>query len=104
MGKTKALIGTVISDKMKKTVIVRVTRMAKHPKYGRIQKRYNKFKVHDENNSAKIGDTVKIQEVRPLSKEKRFRLLEIIKKAQISQVGIKEEILVDNKPLQADTK
>jgi len=97
MGKTKALIGTVISDKMKKTVIVRVMRMAKHPKYGRIQKRYNKFKVHDENNTAKIGDLVRIQETRPLSKEKHFRLLEIIKKFQLPNIEIKEELVGEKK-------
>jgi len=97
MGKTKVLIGTVISDKMKKTVIVRVIRMAKHPKYGRIQKKYNKFKVHDEKNSAKVGDIVKIQETRPLSKEKCFRLLEIVKKSQLLHVKIKEELSGENK-------
>ena len=95
MGKTKALIGTVISDKMHKTIIVRVVRMAKHPKYGRIQKRYNKFKVHDEKNSAKLGDLVKIEETRPLSKEKRFRLIEVVKRSQLSYVEIKEELIKD---------
>jgi small subunit ribosomal protein S17 len=97
MAKTKTLIGTVISDKMNKTIIVRMVHMAKHPKYGRIQKRYNKFKVHDENNSAKMGDTVRIQETRPLSKEKCFRLLEIIKKSQQSHIKIKEELGGENK-------
>ncbi len=97
MGKTNVLSGTVISDKMHKTIIVRVVHMAKHPKYGRIQKRYNKFKVHDENNSAKIGDLVKIQETRPLSKEKRFRLLGVIKKSQLPRVEIKEEPGIENK-------
>lgn len=83
MGKRKEFIGTVISDKMTKTIIVRITRLAKHPKYNRILKRYNKFKAHDEKNSAKLGDTVRIQETRPLSKEKRFKLVEIVKKAPI---------------------
>lgn len=64
--------------------------MSKHPKYGRIIKSYNKFKVHDEKNAAKIGDTVRIEETRPLSKDKRFRLIEITKKAKLAQVEIKE--------------
>ncbi|MFH1640574.1 MAG: 30S ribosomal protein S17, partial [Candidatus Omnitrophota bacterium] len=81
MGKRKEFIGEVVSDKMQKTIIVRVTGMSKHPKYGRIIKRYNKYKAHDEKNIAKIGDTVLIQETRPLSKDKRFRLVEITKKA-----------------------
>ena len=97
MGKTKALIGTVINDKMQKTVIVRVVRMAKHPKYGRIQKKHNKFKVHDERGASKIGDTVKIIETRPLSKEKRFRLLEVIKKSQLPHVEIKKESTGEDK-------
>jgi small subunit ribosomal protein S17 len=86
MGKRKGFIGTVISDKMRKTIIVRITLMSKHPKYGRIMKSYNKFKVHDEKNAAKIGDTVRIEETRPLSKDKHFRLVEIIKKVQIPNV------------------
>jgi small subunit ribosomal protein S17 len=91
MGKRKEFIGTVISDKMRKTIIVRTTRISKHPKYGRMIKRYNKFKAHDEKNTAKIGDTVRIQESRPLSKDKRFRLVEIIKKVQMPHFEIKEE-------------
>ena len=92
MGKRKEFIGQVISDKMKKTIIVRVTRLSKHPKYGKIIKRYNKFKVHDEANAAKVGDTVRIEETRPLSKEKRFRLVEVIKRAEASRLELKEEI------------
>ena len=65
MGKRKEFIGTVISDKMQKTIIVRIMQRAKHPKYGRIIKGYNKFKVHDEKNIAKIADAVRIQESRP---------------------------------------
>jgi len=89
MGRRKEFIGTVISDKMQKTIIVRITHMSKHPKYGRIVKGYNKFKVHDEKNTAKRGDIVRIEETRPLSKDKRFRLIEILKKGHIS-VEIKE--------------
>jgi small subunit ribosomal protein S17 len=92
MGKRKGFIGTVLSDKMKKTIIVRVTRISKHPKYGKILKRYNKFKVHDEANAAKVGDSVRIEETRPLSKEKRFRLMEVIKRAGAGHLELKEEI------------
>lgn len=92
MGKRKDFTGTVVSDKMQKTVIVRITHMSKHPKYGRIIKKYNKFKVHDEKSSAKIGDTVRIEETRPLSKDKRFRVVEVIRKAQLPQVEIKEQV------------
>ena len=87
----KQFTGIVYSDKMQKTVIVRTMRLSKHPKYGKIVKRYNKFKAHDENNSAKTGDTVLIEETRPLSKDKRFRVLKIVKKAESPRVEIKEE-------------
>jgi len=90
MGKRKEFTGIVISDKMQKTLIVRVTNISKHPKYGRIMKSYNKFKVHDEKNQAKMGDVVCIEETRPLSKDKRFRLVEITKKAKRPQADIKE--------------
>lgn len=81
MGKRKEFIGTVISVKMQKTIIVRITEMRKHPKYNRIIKRHNKFKVHDEKNIAKTGDVVRIQECRPLSKDKRFRIISVLKQA-----------------------
>jgi small subunit ribosomal protein S17 len=92
MAKIKELIGTVISDRMKKTIVVRIMHRAKHPQYGRIIKRYNKFKVHDEKNSAKTGDTVRICAVRPISKEKSFRLVAVVKKAQLEQTALKEEL------------
>jgi small subunit ribosomal protein S17 len=82
MGKRKDFVGTVISDKMQKTVIVMVTRLSKHPKYGRVIKRYNKFKAHNEKNIAKLGDIVRIEETRPLSKDKRFRVCEVTEKAK----------------------
>ncbi|MFA4842431.1 MAG: 30S ribosomal protein S17 [Candidatus Omnitrophota bacterium] len=91
MGKRKKFIGTVISARMQKTCIVRVMRMQKHPKYSRINKKFNKFKVHDEKNSAKEGDTVRIEETRPISKDKRFRLVEIIKRAA-AQIELKDEL------------
>jgi small subunit ribosomal protein S17 len=82
MGRKKEFTGTVVSDKMAKTIVVKVMRKEKHPKYDRIIKTYNKFKAHDESNSAHVGDTVKIVQSRPISKEKVFRLLTIVKKAQ----------------------
>lgn len=77
---------------MQKTIIVRITRTKKHPKYNRIIKKYTKFKVHDEKGVAKIGDTVRIQETRPLSKDKHFKLLAVVKKAQIAHLVKEEEI------------
>jgi small subunit ribosomal protein S17 len=90
MGKAKEFIGTVISNKMDKTIIVSVVRASKHPKYGRIIKQYNKFKAHDQENAAKVDDKVRIRETRPISKDKRFRLIEIIKKAEVPKIEIKE--------------
>jgi len=92
MGRRKEFTGTVISDKMQKTRIVRITQMYKHHKYSKITRKYNKFKVHDEQNSAKIGDTVRIEETRPLSKDKRFRLVEIVKKATAPDAQLKEDV------------
>ncbi|MDD2689235.1 MAG: 30S ribosomal protein S17 [Candidatus Omnitrophica bacterium] len=91
MGKRKQFIGIVISDKMQKTVIVKTFHLAKHAKYGKIIKRHNKFKAHDEKGIAKMQDTVLIEETRPLSKDKRFRVVKVIKKAQ-STVALKEDI------------
>lgn len=77
--KRKTLLGRVISAKMHKTVIVQVERQVRHHIYKRIVLRYSKFKVHDEFGRTKPGDRVKIMETRPLSKEKRWRLVEVIK-------------------------
>ncbi|MBU1037835.1 MAG: 30S ribosomal protein S17 [Candidatus Omnitrophica bacterium] len=82
-GKRKEKIGVVVSDKMDKTISVRVDWVTHHPVYRKIVRRATKFKAHDEKNIAKMGDTVKIQETRPLSKTKRWRLLEIVKKADL---------------------
>ncbi len=70
--------GVVVSDKMDKTVVVKVERLTRHPLYGKVLKRARKFKVHDENNECHIGDVVRITECRPLSKEKFFRVVEIV--------------------------
>ena len=72
---TKILSGTVVSDKMKDTVVVLVERYEKHPRYGKFIRKRKKFKVHDAGNTAKIGDKVQIIETRPISKEKSFKLL-----------------------------
>src|SRR4051794_6243682 len=81
-GARKTRVGVVISDKMSKTVVVAIERRVKHPVYGKMMTRTKKLKAHDEENSAKTGDTVRIMETRPLSKDKRFRLVEIIERAR----------------------
>ncbi|HNR03568.1 MAG TPA: 30S ribosomal protein S17 [Bacillota bacterium] len=78
----KTRIGKVVSDKMDKTIVVGIETLVRHPLYGKSIKRTTKFKAHDENNECKIGDKVKIMETRPLSKDKRWRLVEIIEKAK----------------------
>ena len=78
----KTRIGLVTSDKMNKTIVVSIVDNVKHPKYGKIVKKTYKLKAHDENNECRIGDTVKVMETRPLSKDKRWRLVEIIEKAK----------------------
>ena len=79
----KVMIGTVVSDKMDKTVVVAVETNEKHKIYGKIQKRTYKLKAHDENNECQAGDKVKVMETRPLSKDKRWRVVEIVEKAII---------------------
>lgn len=78
----KERIGVVISDKMQKSIVVKVERKVKHPKYGKFLKRSTKFMAHDEKNECHIGDTVKIMETRPQSKDKCWRLVEIIERAK----------------------
>ena len=78
----KARIGTVVSDKMDKTIVVAIETNVQHKLYHKIIKRTYKLKAHDEQNQAGIGDTVKVMECRPLSKDKRWRLVEIIEKAK----------------------
>jgi len=80
-GQTKTRIGVVTSNKMQKTVVVEVERRVRHAKYGKFLTRRMKYKAHDENNSCQIGDTVRIVETRPLSKEKRWAVAETITKA-----------------------
>ena len=78
----KEKTGIVISNKMSKSIVVAVERKVKHPKYGKFVKKTTKFVAHDENDDCNIGDTVKIMETRPLSKNKNWRLVEIIERAK----------------------
>ena len=78
----KTRVGLVASDKMDKTIVVSVRDNVKHPLYNKIVKRTYKLKAHDENNECRIGDRVKVMETRPLSKDKRWRLVEIVEKAK----------------------
>jgi small subunit ribosomal protein S17 len=77
-GKRKTKVGIVISDKMEKTITVQVDRLVKHPKYGKYIRKYHKFKAHDEEGQAKMGDKVEIMETRPLSKTKNWRLMKVL--------------------------
>ena len=78
----KERVGKVISDKMDKTVVVAIEEHVKHPLYKKVVKRTYKLKAHDENNECAIGDTVRVMETRPISKDKRWRLVEIVEKAK----------------------
>ena len=81
-GYRKTRTGVVVSDKMDKTIVVAIKTKVRHPLYGKMVNRTRKFKAHDEKNECGIGDTVKIMETRPLSKDKRWRLVEIVEKAK----------------------
>ena len=81
-GYRKTRIGEVVSDKMDKTIVVAIKTKVRHPLYGKMVNRTRKFKAHDENNECNIGDIVKVMETRPLSKDKRWRLVEIVEKAK----------------------
>jgi len=81
-GRRKVRVGRVVSSKMEKTVVVAVERRERHPLYGKFLKRTTKFKAHDENNTCGEGDTVEIMETRPLSREKRWRVVRIVEKAK----------------------
>ena len=78
----KTVVGKVVSDKMDKTIVVAIQDNVRHPLYNKIVKRTYKLKAHDENNECNIGDTVKVMETRPLSKDKRWRLVDIVEKAK----------------------
>lgn len=76
------VMGQVVSDKMNKTIVVQVERKVKHPVYGKYVKRTSKMYVHDEDNSSRVGDVVRIQQTRPMSKTKRWKLVEIVKREE----------------------
>ncbi len=82
LNRRKVRVGVVVSDKMDKTVVVRVTREFRHPLYGKRVKKSKKYMAHDELNQCQVGDIVKIMETRPLSRHKRWRVVEIIEKAK----------------------
>jgi len=82
-GSRKVRVGKVVSDKMDKTIVVAVERSKRHPLYGKIIRRTKNYMVHDESNECKAGDKVRIMETRPLSRKKRWRLIDIIEKTQL---------------------
>lgn len=87
-GRMQQVVGEVVSDKMDKTISVKIFRRVRHPKYGKFMKKTSVFKAHDEKNEAKRGDTVRIQMSRPLSKTKRWRLLEVVTRGQQELEGV----------------
>lgn len=91
-GKRKTFIGTVISDKMDKTVVVAVDRLVRHPLYKKVIRRTSKFYAHDEHNECRVGDIVEIMETRPLSKLKRWRVVRIIQRAKVPLPVAQEEV------------
>ena len=78
----KVMTGTVVSDSMQKTVVVSIERLVRHATYGKYVRRRNKFKVHDEKNECKVGDVIRFMETRPLSKDKRWRLLDFVQRVE----------------------
>jgi small subunit ribosomal protein S17 len=79
----RALVGRVVSDKMDKTVVVDVERITRHPLYGKVMRHHKRYKAHDEENTCRVGDLVRVIESRPLSKDKRWVVTEILKRAEI---------------------
>ena len=83
----KRMVGTVVSDKMQKTVVIRVERLTRHWKYGKTMRRSSQFKAHDEGSACKVGDKVLIEEARPLSKDKRWRVVQILDRGKAEEVS-----------------
>jgi len=81
-GRRKLMTGRVVSDSMQKTVVVTIERLVKHAEYGKYVRRRNRFKVHDEKNECKVGDVIRFMETRPLSKDKRWRLVDFIQRVE----------------------
>jgi small subunit ribosomal protein S17 len=82
LSRRKVRVGAVVSDKMDKTIVVQVKRLVRHPRFERTVRRFKKYKAHDEDNACKVGDVVSIMETRPLSKEKCWRVLEVLKRQE----------------------
>lgn len=101
-GRRQQKVGRVSSDKMQKTIVVAVETLKRHPVYKRTYRYTTKFKAHDEHNDARIGDTVRIEETRPLSKEKRWRLVEIIQRA--AQTTPVEQVVASLAPNTAESE
>ncbi len=91
-GKRKVFTGTVVSDKMDKTVVVAVERLVRHPLYKKVIRKTSKFYAHDEGNECRVGDIVEIMETRPLSKLKRWRVVRIIQRAKVPMTVAREEV------------
>lgn len=81
-GRRKLMTGRVVSDSMQKTVVVTIERLVKHPEYGKYVRRRNRFKVHDEKDECKVGDVIRFMETRPLSKDKRWRLVDFVQRVE----------------------
>jgi small subunit ribosomal protein S17 len=80
-GRRQTTVGTVVSDKMQKTVVVEIARLVRHVEYSRMVRRKTRVKAHDEQDACRVGDTVRLMETRPLSKDKRWRVVEVLQKA-----------------------
>ncbi len=87
MGLQRVLQGTVVSDKMEKTIVVTVERKTKHPLYHKVMSVTTRYKAHDEDNACRLGDVVRIQECRPMSKDKRWRVIEVLTKGDVADVA-----------------
>lgn len=87
MGMQRVIQGTVVSDKMEKTIVVSVTRKKKHRLYHKVVTVTDRYKAHDEDNSGKLGDVVRIEECRPMSKDKRWRLIEVLSRGDVADVA-----------------
>lgn len=81
-GKRKVLTGTIVSTAMQKTAVVQIERLVKHEEYGKYVRHRSRFKIHDEKNECRVGDVVRFMETRPISKDKRWRLLEFVRRAE----------------------
>jgi small subunit ribosomal protein S17 len=99
-GKRRTKVGRVVSDKMDRTVVVSVERLRRHPIYKRVVRLSSKFKAHDEANDARVGDTVRIEESRPLSREKRWRVVEVVARGSGEElVGATEDLVGSDEEL-----